>query len=108
MMRRGDAAGAAAEYRKCLAGDAENDRARADLALALGAMGLFAESDVEFQAALRLNPRDAVTHANYGRVLAVQRKFDAARAELERALKLDPEQPLARDAMRKIGPGPGR
>jgi Tfp pilus assembly protein PilF len=104
---RNDAAGAVAEYRKCLERDPDLPHARADLGLALAASGNLDEATAQLDAATKLSPNDSLTRANYGRVLAAAGKTQAARAELKRALELDPEQAQAAEALKAINGGQG-
>ncbi len=48
------------------------------------------EAEIEFQAALKLNPNDADTHHLYGVFLAAEGNFPSAAAELDKARQIDP------------------
>jgi Flp pilus assembly protein TadD len=85
-----------------VAGDPENFRAQGDLALTLAIVGKTAEAVDRFKTALKLNPRDVLTHVNLGRVYAIQGDRPAARAEVAAALKLDPDDAMAQAVMREL------
>jgi len=54
-------------------------------------MDLLTKSIEAYQKALELKPDDAAYHNNYALVLARAKRLDEARAELERAAQLDPQ-----------------
>ncbi|MBL9188814.1 MAG: tetratricopeptide repeat protein [Opitutaceae bacterium] len=66
---------------------------RATLAVALAQAGQLDESVPHFEAAVRLNPRDAELRENFGRVLGVLRRPREAYEQLEEGARLRREAP---------------
>ena len=54
-----------------------------------------ARAEASYQEALKLDPNHAEAHATYGEFLMTMKRRKEARAELERALELEPDQPFA-------------
>ena len=69
---------------------------------ACDALGDADASVPDFQAALRENPKDAMANLYLGVTRMKQRDFDSARPLLERALELNPGNPLTRLQLAKL------
>ena len=69
--------------------------AHASLAYVLGFYDWeWSEAEAEFKRSLELNSGEATAHQNYGYLLIVNRRFDEAKREMDRAHELDPLSPL--------------
>jgi Flp pilus assembly protein TadD len=51
---------------------------------------------------VQLNPEDSMAEANLGAALAEVGELVSAKAHLERALKLDPQNQLAQDDLQEV------
>jgi protein O-mannosyl-transferase len=89
-LSRGKPAEAEALYRTVLRTMPGFAHARANLGLALASQGKTAEAEAEYAASLRLAPLPE-THNNYARLLASQRRYEAALQHYEAALRLRPD-----------------
>jgi hypothetical protein len=81
----------------------DHGRARLTLARALFGSRDLAGAAVHAERAVLLLPQDPGAHDLLGRILAVQGRFDAARAEFRRALQLDPSHAEAREHIARLG-----
>jgi tetratricopeptide (TPR) repeat protein len=72
------------------------------LGLAYGDMGLIEEAMACFRQALELNPHYLKARINLGFTLMELERYDEARQELESALTVDPEHPLAKSALKEL------
>lgn len=86
----GNVADGEKRFRAAIAADPSYTDARFDLATLLLQHGDPAGAEREFRQLIELNSTDPVTHSGLGSALLAQKKTDAAKAELEMALKLDP------------------
>jgi tetratricopeptide (TPR) repeat protein len=77
--------------RKALALDGNLAKTHFFLGIALKSLGRYDEALEHLQAAAARYPRDRVVRNQVGRVLFLQRRFDAAIAELKQVLTIDPE-----------------
>ncbi len=83
---------AVAIFQRVLARDPSRSEAWRGYASALGYLGRDAEALAAVQRALALRPEDARVHASYARILFLgQARFAEAAAELEIALRLNPQ-----------------
>jgi len=64
----------------------------------------WAASEDEVRRAISLNPNNAMAHQFYGYYLSATGQFEAAIAEMKRALELDPLSPQAELARRDLLP----
>lgn len=72
------------------------------LGLAYGDMGLVEESMASFRTALELNPHYLKARINLGFTLMEVERYQDARTELEQALTVDPNHPLAKSALAEL------
>jgi tetratricopeptide (TPR) repeat protein len=98
---RGDTRQAEAHYRRAIVLSPDDENAHYDLGLLLAAARP-ADAVREFEVAARLAPRDVATHVRLGEALAALGQTAAARASLERALALEPDNAEARAALRSL------
>jgi Flp pilus assembly protein TadD len=68
----------------------------------LASAGDFSAAAEHFAAAVRIRPEDADAHANLGTALAELGRFAEARAQLERALEINPAHALARENLQQL------
>ena len=66
----------------------------------------FTEAHARFEAAAKLQPKNAGAHVSAGRMLAKLGRKDAARAEFQRALELDAKNEGAQRALAELGTSP--
>jgi tetratricopeptide (TPR) repeat protein len=91
--RAGRLADAETAYRAVLALEAAHAEALGQLGLILHTLGRHQEAADHLAAAVRANPRNAVTWSNRGMVLAALGRNDEALAAYDRALILAPREP---------------
>jgi len=94
-------------YRKALELDPGSAAAHYNLAGSLARRGEFAAAEDHFRAALAENP-NAQTYTGLGIVLGRQGRVDEAIANLNEAIRVDPEQPAAYDQLGAILAEQGR
>jgi tetratricopeptide (TPR) repeat protein len=90
-LQEGNVSAAEPVLRKALAVDPALAKTHFFLGTALKTLGRYDEALTELRAAADQYPRDRVVLDQIGRVLFLQRKFDAAIAMFERVLAIDPE-----------------
>jgi tetratricopeptide (TPR) repeat protein len=90
-VQEGNMAAAEEVLKKALALDAALAKTHFFLGLALKAQGRYDDALEHFREAASAYPRDRVVVNQIGRVLFLKRQYDAAIAELEKVLSIDPE-----------------
>lgn len=98
--RQGDTRAALEQFRRAVELDAHLFEARRDLAIVLHQLGQLEQAIIEYRAALRLAPADAMTHFNLGVALLAADDLPGAiaqQAELERL-----GSPLAEDLAARL------
>jgi protein O-mannosyl-transferase len=98
----GDTSEAERVWRQALAEDPQNPVALWDLGLALLEKQHYKEALSYLDEALAIGQRYALPHAYRGRVLAALGRNAEAEAELRRAVEIDPQQIVARNALGKF------
>jgi tetratricopeptide (TPR) repeat protein len=98
----GDTSEAERLWRQALAEDPRNPVALWDLGLAMLEKQQYAEALSCLNGALAIGQRYALPHAYRGRVLAALGRNLEAEAELRRAVEIDPQQIVARNALGKF------
>jgi Flp pilus assembly protein TadD len=88
----GDAEGELATYERAFTHNPLNPRANMVLGLAYMRRERFEEAAARLQAALSLDPHDAMLHTAMGDLLLAQKRYGDAVASFEHALDLDPQQ----------------
>jgi tetratricopeptide (TPR) repeat protein len=96
LARKGDIAGATANYREAIRLDPRYARAHGNLGRALGLQGRMSESIAEYREALRLKEDFVDARVNLAASLAMQGQLDEAMTHLRRVLELDPAHAEAR------------
>jgi serine/threonine-protein kinase len=86
-----DWAAAEAEFRQAFACSANDVRAHMFLGQLLAATGRADEAEVEWQAALELEPMSPLTHGIVGSGLYFARRYEAGLTRCRRALEIDPD-----------------
>nr|XP_039259696.1 protein O-mannosyl-transferase TMTC2-like [Styela clava] len=64
--------------------------------------GKYEKSEIYYRIATRISPRSVEAHVNLGGILHLQRKYSEARKSYTKALALKPNDPTARDNLRKL------
>jgi len=72
------------------------------LGFALAGSDDVAGASEQFRLALQLQPNDAGVEANLGVALAEMGRFAEAKRHLERALEIDPQQPIAKENLEAL------
>jgi Flp pilus assembly protein TadD len=62
-------------------------------------------ADQQLETVIRLDPENSKAYGNLGYVESLQGRMTAARAALEKALQLDPDDSAARDFLSRLPPG---
>jgi tetratricopeptide (TPR) repeat protein len=87
---RGDAAGAAAEFRRSLELDGTYPPTHVNLGNALRKLGKLDEAIASYREAVRLSPRFSMGYYNLGIALSDRKDWDGAEAAFGKAVELDP------------------
>jgi Flp pilus assembly protein TadD len=90
LLDKGDAAGAAEEFRKTVELCPDYAKAHANLGLALAQLGRLDDALAEFQKSVQLNDTNAAADSNLGTALMKKGRVDDAIAAFRLALKMDP------------------
>jgi Flp pilus assembly protein TadD len=102
LAQAGDFGWAISQFKSALTFDDRHQSARYNLATALFDAGRLHESFAEIERALALNPANADAHQLKGKLLALQGRMDEARASMEIAAKLSPNDPLIREDLARV------
>lgn len=101
--RRGDAAGALADYAAAVAANGSDTEARARLAGLALQEGQYDKAREQFDALLRMNYRPSRMHFGLGQIARAQGDAAGAVAEYRIALRLEPTFAEARTALHQLG-----
>ncbi|MBN1509865.1 MAG: tetratricopeptide repeat protein [Sedimentisphaerales bacterium] len=94
-LRVDDPDGAEQAYRKSLALNPDNAKARVDLAYVLFSRGEMAEGLIHTNEALKLDPNNVEAMFNLGMAMALQKKPQEAATQFEKVVQLKPDNPDA-------------
>jgi Tfp pilus assembly protein PilF len=98
----GDFNAAVPHLEKALALDPDNAAIQRAWAVSLARRGRFADAVIHYQRALANLPDDASLHAELGFALLLDKRRDAAIAQFEHALRLDPHFPGLRERLQQL------